>query len=329
MELGHTIIQTPKDDPTKFDPAWRHMIATAWHSFPKVDWDSEYREYRSDPWIVKQKRYLDAVEDAFQHNRKPVLSKEQQDLRLALHWYKGRQASDTKFRLEPTLLTPVTIETLGNDIGGGEVRPEVFHAYERLFFNIRDAKGNLSRSCQLKSCFGIPTAALMNFNTPQEQIWLACGLQLGYGALMTLWGWPSSASTEEKTLDYLSQDTWRMAQQIQLERTLRRSMTDRDLTEMMGRYIEFNKRQKEAGRSGSQDHEITAVVTGFLGCTAPKMLDCAAKTVDEQKSQTVEIQARLESQRKATGMVAPVAVTMDEQVFDTMLERKFEGKKDS
>jgi len=35
MELGHTIIQTPKDDPTKFDPAWRHMIGTAWHSLPR------------------------------------------------------------------------------------------------------------------------------------------------------------------------------------------------------------------------------------------------------------------------------------------------------
>lgn len=301
MQLGQTIINTPKDDPTRFDPEWRHLVAMAWHSNPKAQWSSEYLDYRKDHWIQTQKCLLDLTAKASREHRDSVIPKDMLAFRQALKWYKGRELSATRYRIEPMLLTPIGFDTIATDIGGGAIEEIVFRTYERLFFNIRGSDDKLNRSCQVRTYFAQPDGTALGGSPPQEKLWRVAGAQLGYGGLMGLWMWQGSGTKEESDIGYISQDSWRLAQSALLERGLRGTMSDFDFINQVGKMVESGRLVKDAVPANSETSELKSLLFGILHGSRPSM-KAISTDVDKMQAKTEEIAARISSQKLATGI---------------------------
>lgn len=275
----------------------------AWSSNPKAQWSREYTDYRKDPWIQLQKRYLDIVQRAQQERRAPVLDNTMQALRQAIHWYKSRDLSSSRYRIEPLLLTDISFDTIALDIGGerGEVEPDVFRAYERLFFNIRYDDGTLSKSCQLCTYFSNPDGSDLGSNPAKPKQWRVCGARLGYSGLMSLWTWEGHGQREEQDIGYISRDAWKLAQSTLIERLLGGSMNDFDFINQLGKIVESGRLIKDVAPAGKGNDEIMALLFNVLHTAAPEMKKITM-TVDKMESQTAEMAARLASQKLATGI---------------------------
>ena len=300
MQLGKTIINTPKDDPTRYDPEWRHLIATAWSSEPSAQWSQEYNDYRKDHWILTHKRYLDTVNRSQREGRTPFVTRDMEPYRQALRWFKARDLAATRYRVEPLLLTPTSFDILAKDVGGRDVPPEVFQIYERLFFNIRYDDGKLNEGCQIRTSFAFTDGMPIQYNTPQDKLWKAVGATLGYGSLMSLWMWEGHGKCQELDVGYVSQDSWRLVQSGLLQRVVRNGMRDAEFFDMMGKMTDAARFVKEGKPDKADSEGAHSLAAAILSKTGPTMK--AAKVVDDNGPLAKAMAQRLESQRMATGM---------------------------
>ena len=249
-----------------------------------------------------QKRYLDITTRAVRERRSPVLPKDVAVIRQALVWYKQRELAATRYRIEPLLLTPISFDVIATDVAGIDVPPEVFKAYERLFFNIRYEDGTLSKSCQLRTYFAFPSGHGVGAQTPLDQVWKACGAQLGYSGLINYWLWDGSGGTEILDIGFVHRDVWRLAQASLIERGLRGTMSDFDFNNLISKMVDSGRLAKETQNTGTVNNtDINTLMYGILNATAPVM-KTTALSVDQNEAATKELAARFESQRQATGI---------------------------
>ena len=61
--------------------------------------------------------------------------------------------------------------------------------YERLFFNCRQDDGTPVTSCFLKTKMAVGPLMHLDGRTPRQVSWRAIGQQVGYAALVYIWGW--------------------------------------------------------------------------------------------------------------------------------------------
>ena len=295
MRINDTVIVTPMDNPGQFDPDWRNSIALALaDSNDRID--PAYAKYRNDIWIRRQMAYFRATK------RGTVLTKDQIQLRLAYLWFQGNNLSDVRFRLEPLLLTAVPYDTIALDILGDCENIDAIQAYEKLYFNIRDDKGRLSRSCQLKQYFSLPSGQF-DRDTPPEQLWKMVASLMGYDTLVAIWLWKDAHGIQNNSQEYLLDEMWRLAQ----SRLFMSMFADRVGHESMAKLLSAvsaqQKMLKESKQQVDNGVETMRAMQEMLGLVSPKVIDATAKEVEEKMRRELAVQARMDTERVVDAVV--------------------------
>lgn len=288
MRVNDTVIVTPIDNPGQYDPDWRNGLANAlFESDDRID--PVYMRYRNDPWVKKQMAYFRAVK------RNSVLTKEQVELRLASLWFRGTNVSDVRFRLEPLLLTAVSYETIAMDLLGDTQDVGAIVAYERLYFNIRDDKGRLSRSCQLRQYFALPSGEF-NQDTPPEQMWKMIGSLMGYDTLVAVWLWKDAHGIKDKSQEYLLDEMWRLAQSRLFMSMFADRVGHESMAKLLGAISGQQKLLKEGNSSGQTEINMVQSMQQMLMLVSPTVIDATAKGVDEAQLKEEATASRLRAQ---------------------------------
>ena len=301
MQLGRTIINTPKDDPTRFDPEWRHLVAMAWSSNPDVQWSSEYRDYRTDEAIVNQKRWLDISARATAERRDPVIPQALRAYRQALHWYKQRPINSTKYSIEAFLLTPIPSSNMDEFIGGGKTEAGVFSIYEKLFFNCREDDDSLSRSCTLRSYMACPDGVKAGATTPEDKMLKITAYQLGYTGLVKRILWDKDIPVEPTDVGYVALEAWRLVQADLLDRGIRGGMSNFDFANLLGKMVESGRLRQDT-KAADPTSEQTNLVMAVLKASGTPHMKLLTNTIDQNAELTLQLAARVSSQKLATGM---------------------------
>ena len=302
MEYGSESIVTPIDNPVQFDPDWRNAIATAAVDYPRVKVDPLYRDYLQDPWIKQQIEYLQHVRSG------RALSKRHTVFRLASTWYQGSRVSDVKMRIEPLLLTPVGYDIISEDIGGGSVPEDVFETYEKLYFNIRDAKGQLSRSCQLRQYFALPEGQIAN-NTPPEKLWKMVGALMGYDTLVTMWLWGDASGLTARSSEYMLNEMWRVAQSRLFMHIFSDRVGHESLAKLLSAFTGQAKMLHDSASGTGQVFDTAKTLMALLANTRPTIIGAAA-VVDSVPDLTAAIRAKLAAQKTIS------STEIDDKGFD-------------
>ena len=299
MKVNGTVVVTPIDNPGQYDPDWRNLLAMSFaESSERVD--PVYMRYRSDPWVRRQVGYLRAVQRGLK------LTREQIALRLAGIWFQGTSVSDVRFRLEPLLLTPVEYRIIALDMMGSEDKDDLLaiEAYEKIYFNIRDDKGRLSRSCQLRQYFALPSGEF-NQDTPPEQMWKMIGSLLGYDTLVSVWLWKDAHGIRDNSQEYLLDEMWRVAQ----SRLFMSMFADRVGHESMAKLLASISAQQKLLHDSKSDatSEIDAIraMQSMLSLVSPRVIDATAREVDSARQIEIASEARMEADRAVAAAELP------------------------
>lgn len=289
MEIGNTTIVTPIDNPCQFDPDWRNLIALALLDSSNPHVDIEYKDYLKDKWVSRQIQFYKAVRSG----RK--LTDEQKNLRLASIWYQGSRISDTKYRLEPLLLTPVSFEVISLDIGGGTIPVDAFEAYEKLYFNVRLDNGRLHPSCQLRQYFALPSGQIDD-DTSAEQIWKTVGALMGYDTLVSIWLWTDAHGKTKESQEYMLDEMWRVAQSRLFMNMFSNRIGHESMAKLLASFTSQTKLIKDQQESGQVGLDTTKTLMAILYKSAPEIVS-TAKNVDAFPAMTEEIRAKLSAQQ--------------------------------
>jgi len=277
MRLNDTIIVTPIDNPGQYDPDWRNSIALGLMESPDERIDPVYSKYTNDPWVRRQMAYFRAM------SSKRPLTRDQMRLRLASLWFQGNNVSDVRFRLEPLLLTAVSYRVIALDILGDCEDLDAIEAYEKLYFNIRDDEGRLSKSCQLRQYFALPSGRFSQ-DTPPEQMWKMIGSLMGYDTLVSVWMWKDAHGIVNNSQEYLLDEMWRLAQ----SRLFMSMFADRVGHESMAKLLSAISGQQKMIQDGknagaSTDEEMVRAMQGILGLMSPRLVGSIGADVDRMK----------------------------------------------
>jgi len=294
------IIDTPLDDPTQYSPRWRHQIAELFVADSKFKLPNFYKEYQKDEYIRKQAEYLKAVKE-------DKVTKEQDAYRYAHRWSLQKTHSNSKYKIEPLLLTPVSTTTIAKAMSGKALSKDPFEMYERLYFNIRDENWDLNSSCHLRMYFALPNEAKVTRDTDIPELWKVVGVQGGYMGLCRLWVWHSAPDVEDFDSRYLAQEAWRTAQATMLERIVKGQMKDFDLINWAGKFTESERLRNETNGTDTGANKMATMLLDVLSHAAPEVLK-VSKTVDELAA----INAKLEERRKAVVLKPSELATGDE-----------------
>jgi hypothetical protein len=293
VEYGSESIVTPIDNPVQFDPDWRNAIATAAVDYPRAKVDPLYQEYLRDPWIRQQIDYLKLVRSG------RALSKKHSVLRLASTWYQGSNVSDVKMRIEPLLLTAAGYDVIAEDIGGGSVSNDVFETYEKLYFNVRDDVGQLSRSCQLRQYFALPEGQIAN-NTPPEKLWKMVGALMGYDTLVTMWLWGDASGLTARSSEYMLNEMWRVAQSRLFMHIFSDRVGHESLAKLLSAFTGQAKMLHDSASGTGQVFDTARTLMALLANTRPAVIGAAA-VVDSVPDLTAAIRAKLAAQKTISG----------------------------
>lgn len=290
MQIGNLTIVLPIDDPCAFEPSWRNSLARALIDLrPKLaSIDPVYKDYVQDKYVQKYIKYLKAESAG-----KP-LTTEQSYMRIALMWYENPSPSGVRFRLEPLLLTGATMDTIMLDLSGGTVPVEVFTFYEKLFFNIRDEEGRLSKSCQLRQAFAMPNGEDLR-EADSTEIWRAIAALMGYDVLMHVWMWKDAHGLTTKGLEFLLDETWRAAQSRLFVSVFADRVGHKSLGDILATYTSQFKMLREQRMTSEDSNDTTKALMAVLYHTSPHMI-AVAHDVDALAEETAAIQSRITSQ---------------------------------
>lgn len=290
MQIGNLTIVLPVDDPCAYEPSWRNSLARAIVDLrpSQTSADPVYKPYFQDKYVQKYVRYLRA------ESAGKTLTEEQARLRVARMWYENDAPSSVRFRLEPLLLTGATMDTIMLDISGGTVPVEVFNLYEKMFFNIRDEEGRLSKSCQLRQAFAMPNGDdLRDADSPE--IWKAIACLAGYDVLMHVWMWKDAHGLSTKGSEFLLDETWRAAQSRLFMAVFADRVGHKSLGDILSAYTSQFKMLKEQKLTADDATDTTKALMAVLYHTAPQMI-AVAHDVDALAEETAAIQGRISSQ---------------------------------
>ena len=296
MQLGSTTVVSPLDNPCQYDPDWRNSLAMALVDHPGLKLDFEYLEYKDDPWVKKQVEYLKLVKRSYTNTGYTLkLNDDQKCLRLASIWSQGTRASDVRFRLDPLLLTAVSLEAIRLDIGGDDIPLEAFKAYEKLYFNIRTDDFRLNKSCQLRQYFALPDGELDN-DTPTEVVWKMVGALMGYDTLVNIWLWTDAHGLTHGTQDHMLDEMWRVAQSRLFLNMFRNNVGNESMAKLLSAFTSQSKLLQDAKENGGQSLDTTKTLMAILYKSSPKIIS-VAKDVDTISATTQVIKERLALQQ--------------------------------
>lgn len=320
MEYGTETIVTPIDNPVQFDPDWRNAIAVCAVDYPKAKIDPLYQEYLSDPWIRQQIDYLRLVKAG------RALTKRNNACRLASTWYQGSNVSDAKMRIEPLLLTSVGYDVISEDIGGGVVATDVFETYEKLYFNVRDSKGDLSKSCQLRQYFALPEGNFTR-DMPVEKLWKMVGALMGYDTLVTMWLWGDASGLTARSNEYMLSEMWRVAQSRLFMHIFSDRVGHESLAKLLSAFTAQAKMLHDSSSGTGNTFDTARTLMTLLSNTRPTVIGAAA-VVDSVPEITSAIRAKLQAQKTISAQkIEDSGIEAGQAELDAAIAKHFTSEK--
>lgn len=277
---------------------------------PPFDKSPEYRAFALDKWIVAQMEMYNERADGGAVSDKSV------PFALASKWYSEMDTeSAMRKRLEPLLLTEATMEVVTMDlVGMPSVQPAI-EAYEKMYFNCRDDNFNLHPSMQLLERFAMPWGSLKMYLHKWEtldkdgfcvedgrpmardsDVWRAIAVNMGYEALMYLWGWDKRAhGLEDNSLQRMIELSWKASVARLLSDLYTGNIAHEDAARVLASYTaqsKFISDEKRGGGNGGANDTTTALMN-ILYLAAPNMVQFDEA---DESARNEEIQSRIASQ---------------------------------
>jgi len=303
MEIGNktnnVVVWTPYDALyPQFDSSWRHGVAKG--MVDNANWMCTMPEISKDPWVRDLRDYLGQCRKLGPDG---CLDKRLWPYRYIMAWHDSGNLNQIRFRLEALLLTGAPFDVISMDLAGGELPPQLFQLYERIFFNVRNKDGRLHDSSFIRMNAALPGGQALDRNTPEDVLWKYIGMRYGYTGLVWYWGMPEPhGKLENDTL--VMDELWRTAQAIMMESVLRRTINNFDLNHNLGQYIDYQRMRHETGKSSQKENQAERLLLQVLQKFAPTMLKASAE-IDKQHERTEAIRNRLAAQANVAQQVIP------------------------
>ena len=280
MQIGKTDIHTPYislgDLPTDYAADWRHQVAR------ELSVDSSIQvpnELSDDVYIRNHVAYLRTLAEATKPNSNMSISAvvRQYPLHhLAMRLY---SQDNSKYYLEPLLLTRQPLEVVSADMG---LPLELVKLYERLFFASRDNDGNHQNSCYIRTALAMNNRLELNRASPVEHVWRTIAAQLGYTALSYQWSWNSPSGDVEDD-KHMFQYARHEAHGSMMRRLKTGTIQPIDTSMYLGHINEAEHLSFEMGQ-GVDKQEDRSLVIGILQIVAPQ-LKTVARIRDQYSDQ--------------------------------------------
>jgi hypothetical protein len=248
MKIGDCQIRLPADDPVTFDLDWRHKTATALVNTPGRKQLPEV--VRKDSDIRMWRQYLSP--------RRKIGAKATEYCRQVEGWHDQPAMAGL---LEALLLSEASYDQIAGEIGG--LDPDAVRLYQAMFFNVRDADGQLNGSLALHARFAQDQQA--GANVPARVTWQRAGLN-GLKTLATLLN-PNRTPARAK-VDPIDQ----LVRQELLRRVLTRQMGTREMLLLQQTQVDIERTRLEMSKHVGQDSEAWDLVHNILGLTRPKLV---------------------------------------------------------
>ena len=276
---------------------------------PPFDTHPEYRPYALDKWI-RDMVYMMEAKIRGEH-----LADKHVPFRLAEKWYMEMDSEAAmKKRIEPLLLTEAPMDVITLDLIGIPSAQPALEAYEKLYFNCRDEKFNLSTSGQLVQRFAMPWGPLKTFLHKWEDldedgfciqdgrpiakdsdIWRAIAATMGYEALMYAWKWNRRAhGMKEDSLERMIDLSWKVSALMLLSDLFTGNMKHEDAARILAAYTAQAKKISDDKSDGGDGEDTTMALLAIMSAAAPKMR--ALVDGGEGMITDNDIQSRIESQ---------------------------------
>lgn len=180
--MSFTDIRTPEEYPWGYSLDWRHSVAISGES-----------RYARDEWVTKQAQFMrsqalalrplvrlgNADQKSVEHANR-IYTATQPDLLVARH------------KMEALLLCPEL--TQANIARAMDLPTRSVQAYERIFFNVRDAAGCVLSSPWLNEYFASKGFNPARGRTPEIH-WKRIAFESGHKMLFSIWGWKIPGET--------------------------------------------------------------------------------------------------------------------------------------
>ena len=282
-------------------------IYTPLHPF---DTNPEYRTFALDEWIMKKLMFMNDNADGVPTTDENV------PLKLAQRWYEEvDNESAMKKRIEALLLTEIGIDVITMDLIGLPSSQPAIEAYERLYFNCRDANFDPHPSTQLRMKMAMPWGPLKAFLRKWEvldsdgfcvqdgrpiakdsDVWKAVGATMGYEALIYLWRWERTAhGLKDTSLMHMMEISWKSSISRLLSDLFTGTIAHEDVARVLAAYSSHMKYISDDRKDGGEGGEMAEAFLSLLGVAAPKMRELVSGGAGMITDN--DIQARIESQQ--------------------------------
>ena len=253
----------------------------------------EYRSLASDEWV--QNMVFMMSEEAAGRQ----VSEAYSPIKIAKRWYEQNDSEVAmKKRLEPLLLTDADLDVIALDLLGSTQGRSTIEAYERLFFCSRDDNFNLHPSIQRIQKLALPCGTLnlgtgerkeagagvaedgRRSRTKASDLWRVVAANLGYEALITMWGWNGKAHGLK---DGSCTDTLKHFKAIinilvynVIESQCAGTIEPKDVAKMFSSYTALLKLMETTNKTSKEDQdncdqELMEAFLAVLQAAAPKM----------------------------------------------------------
>ena len=290
MIANGRLIETP-DDPglgVKFAPDWRRQLAVSW-----LDGWFPPRKYYEDPYIRKYVAYLKVMKRMTGRTARSIckgFNNRFRDIADAEALYRGGDAGARNL-LESLLLSGVDYRYVAMDLApllaDDKFKPEelervirVVKTYERLFFNIRDDKGLVSKSIFTRTYFALGGAEL-DSDTPEILIPRIMAASYGYTVLMHYCHNSLQAHGKLESSGHVMTAIWNEIQVFSLGKIMRKDYNNFDSVGLLGKNIEYQKMVYETKAASTAKDDYKDFSRALLAVKRPKML-ANAMTVEDR-----------------------------------------------
>jgi hypothetical protein len=263
MNLGGVKITTPFDNPSQYQPDWRHHVAKLIHDNVSIRVPIELR---FDPWVQKQIRFLNSAQGSDENLG--FLNRQWQIERMANDIYVEMDETNVRAYLEALLLTDQPFDVVAKDMNQ---TVDMVRYYERVYWSCRTEDGYASPSEMLRTSFAQGIEPELISGTAQyRMMWRMVGAKYGYTALTYVLNWQHPAGKLDADAD-----VFQLMARTNIGTLLKRSIQGRmepiDANATIGQYINFERLRHETKSSGR--NEAMELMNEMFKVMAPKMQD--------------------------------------------------------
>jgi len=260
MPDKETEIITPFDD-SFYDPGWRYSLAEA------CAVDSEFKH-------PTRSAMLDAgVRQAVRHMKATPPKLVRPDSYRArfsqvLRWGRDGPHRQTGYVIEALLLTDAPVSAIAHDMGSDVATLEL---YEKLFFNVRDDRGNMTLAPAQKQFFATEGTYKPTKQRPEYLMWRRVAVSAGYRALIEIlelglgsWGDAPNADLVRVTTD--------MARAETLAKVAAGGLSSGELARLESNRLKGKLIRHQVGEKGGRDEGMELALK-LVQLMAPKMVE--------------------------------------------------------